>query len=183
MFYIVIMSFIPQDTRNQYKAQHRDSFNFPQSLPAVSAEPVQTQIPVFDRNMFMNPTTFNGPPRNVQNDRLMQTSQIYRDFGEKQHEHYLQPTNPYYQQQAVTQYDNRVTQTREKREEKRYLDENRNMERAFMTTRNYNAELGDRVNGFGIVAKDTRFESTKKSSDLQVEMRSNRYLGLPGNNL
>lgn len=180
------MNYIPVDTRNQYKSQPRDSLAFPPSNPAVSAPTETHHIPVYDRNMFSNPAMYNQGPRNVENDRLMQSSMIYQNFANQQHDHFLRPANPYYQQQVVSTVDTKFVQTREKKEEKSYLDERRNLDRSFMTQRNYNAELFDRVNGFGIMPRDTRFESTKKateSNNTNTEMRANRYLGMPGNNL
>jgi len=73
-------------------------------------------------------------------------------------------------------------QTRERRDEK-YHDEQRNMDRIFMSMRNYDQEVQDRINGFNIVARDTRFDASRKDNDSALEMRSNRYLGTPGNNI
>lgn len=179
------MAFIPTDTRNQYKTQPRDSLNFPPTLPSVAAEPVQNHFPIYDRNMFMNSSVYDAPQRNVQNDRLFQTTEIYRNFGEQQHDHFLRPANPHLQQQTVSQVNAKFSQTRERRDEKMNLEERRNMDRTFMTQRNYGAELSDRFNGFNILPRDTRFETTKKVEEVKtppMQMRSNRYLGNPANN-
>lgn len=173
------MNHLPQDTRNMYK-KTRDSFNAPQMIPNTFnpsfGELTHQHSPNYDRNMFSNPqNSVEMPPRNMMNDRLFETSQLYRNFGNTNIDYHqsIGSTKPVYYQ------------TRERRDEKPITEEQRNMDRLFMNTRDYNAEVNERMNGFNLVARDTRFESSKKSSDSNgnMEMRSNRYLGMPGNNI
>lgn len=151
----------PQDTRNGAKTTQRDAMNFPQSLPAVAHNPLSvTSSPIYDRNIFsmgMN----NGNIRHIESNRLMESSEFYTS------------SNP-------VMFDGMLDQTREKRYEKRSLDERRNMDRFFMTQRNYNKEVGDRINGFNMIARDTRFDNTKKTGiSKEMEMRGNRTIGAP----
>lgn len=175
------MNHFPVDTRNQNKSNGRDSLNFPQTLPTAGnssfSEYGFTHTPNYDRNMFSNPVQQHVeiPQRNMMNDRLFETSQIYRNFGNNNSVTFQQSIN---HNQPVYSY------TRERRDEKPMNEESRNMDRIFMNSRNYDQEVNERLNGFGIIPKDTRFESSaKKSGDSQMELRSNRYLGLPGNNI
>jgi len=180
------MNNFPQDTRNQYKSIQRDSMNFRTTLPAVSnnafGDPYN--IPVFDPKMFSNPQPFETGPRNMHNDRLFESAQLYRKFDD-----FAGSTNNQNFNQGYTYNEPQPgfkisTHSKEdKLDRKRSLDENRNFDRMFLTQRDYNAETQDRVIGFNIVPKDTRFDNTRKSSEGQIEMRSNRYMGMPGNNI
>lgn len=70
--------------------------------------------------------------------------------------------------------------TREQNFQNRSLDERRNMDRFFMTQRNYNQEVNDRINGFNMIARDTRFDNSKKSSENKdFQLRGNRTIGAP----
>jgi len=186
----------PQDTRNNSKSTPRDSIHFPQTLPSV--HPVQQSIhnvPVYDRNLFNNDTHFNEVRRgteigdyifkdkttkSIESDRLFQTTQIYQNFQE--HDHFLRPINPYYKQ-LNSQNNQKFEQTRERRDERISFQEQRNMDRFFMSQRDYNQEVNERVNGFSMMAKDTRYDGTKKMENNNMEMRSTRYVGMPGKNL
>jgi len=119
------------------------------------------------------------PERNMLNDRLMETSQIYKNFGQT----FINNSNmnPFQQQDAYKNAGHIMRQTREKREERQ--GQSSNFDRIFMGSVDYDKEVNTRLNGFDLVAKDTRFDSSKKLGETNVEMRSNRYLGMPGKNL
>lgn len=163
---------IPRNTRESNKTFQRDNLNFPQSLPNVSNNPYSNAMPVYDRNMFSMGGTYMK--RNVENDRLMDSSVIFNNFGNQQHDHFMRPVIP---QHVVGGNIGGVT--REKRFSKRNLDENRNMDRFFMTNRDYGRETMDRINGFSIIPKDTRYDGQKKLEQPGMEMRGNRTTGLP----
>ncbi len=174
------MNYLPIDTRSQYKSQHRDQMSFPQTLPTnfntSYGEQAFSHTPNYDRNMFSTSKNFvEMPPRNMMNDRLFETSQLFNNFGGNNIEY----------QQSIRTTKQVYHQTRERRDEKPISEEQRNMDRLFMNTRDYNAEVNERMNGFNLVARDTRFESSKKMGDMggNMEMRANRYLGMPGNNI
>jgi len=122
---------------------------------------------MFDRNYFqMNHQTTNLDTIRQHNptDRLFETSQIYRNFGASD----AQPQQSHFQQ---------------KRESKS-MDEA--VSRVFMDIphRNYNNDVSQRISGFGIVPKDTRYENDAKSKTNDASnMRTTRYFGTPSNNL
>lgn len=132
--------------------------------------PIQQSIQnpsMFDRNYFqMNHQTTNLDTIRQHNptDRLFETSQIYRNFGVSD----AQPQQSHFQQ---------------KRESKS-MDEA--VSRVFMDIphRNYNNDVSQRISGFGIVPKDTRYENEAKSRTNDASnMRTTRYFGTPSNNL
>jgi len=175
------MNHIPIDTRRQFKSGSRDEMIFPEPLPntfnSSFGEFTFQHQPNYDRNMFNSSSLIEVPERRMVNDRLTQSSEIYRHFGESS-----EKPSPFYGD-SVQQASPSYQVTRERRDERKF-DEQRNMDRIFMNTRNYDAEVNERLNGFGMMARDTRFESTsRKGSDGKMEMRSNRYLGMPSDNL
>lgn len=181
-----LMSHFPIDTRNQYKTLQRDSLNLPTTIPhtfnASYGEVTHQHQPNYDRSMFnqaRDSKQVEFPERNMLNDRLMETSQIYKNFGQT----FINNNNmnPFQQQDAYKNAGHIMRQTREKREERQ--GQSSNFDRIFMGSVDYDKEVNTRLNGFDLVAKDTRFDSSKKLGETNVEMRSNRYLGMPGKNL
>jgi len=172
------MNHFPVDTRIQYKSQHRDQMSFPQTLPTnfntSYGEVAFSHTPNYDRNMF-SAGVVEQPPRNMNNDRLMENSQLFNNFGRETEYRTFSNT--------LNSVDIPKKNTRERRDEKIMTNEMRNIDRMMVGGRDYYAEMGDRLNGFGLMARDTRFESSKKGEDGKIEMRANRYLGMPGNNL
>jgi protein required for attachment to host cells len=172
--------FIPQNTR-ETKNWQRDQISFPQGLPSVAHNPYQentSSIPVFDPNAFSH--GYNQPPhRNVSNDRLMDTANIFQQNTNQQHHHFMNPVNPYHQQQIVGGVQNQSNDTRQRRHEKVSVEEQRNMDRFFMSQHNFAQETHDRINGFSIIPKDTRYDSSKKMENTGLTMRGNRTMGAP----
>jgi hypothetical protein len=133
---------------------------------------------MFDRNYFQvvnsNPDSlrFHNPI-----DRLFETSQIYQNF---KNEPYQQPTPQTLQTQHTQFQQTRVSKSNIVRG-----DDASNRMFIEIAHRNYNDEVSQRINGFGIVPKDTRYENNtkSKSNNDSIEMRTNRYLGMPSNNL
>jgi len=139
---------------------------------------------MFDRNYFQvvnsNPDSlrFHNPI-----DRLFETSQIYQNFKNEPHQ---QPTPPMQPMQPIPQTQH--TQFQQTRVSKSNIvrgDDASNRMFIEIAHRNYNDEVSQRINGFGIVPKDTRYENNtkSKSNNDSIEMRTNRYLGMPSNNL
>lgn len=168
---------IPKNTRDANKTFHRENLNFPQALPNVSNDIYNNSIPVYDRNMFSMGDSFTR--RNVENDRLMDSSAIFNNFANQHHDHYMRPVIPNQQNSFANGNSGSYVVTREKRNEKKNLDERHNMDRFFMTNRDYGRETMDRVNGFSIIPKDTRYDGQKKMEQPVMNMRSNRTTGMP----
>jgi hypothetical protein len=122
---------------------------------------------MFDRNYFqMNHQTTNLDTIRQHNptDRLFETSQIYRNFGASE----------------TPQQQSNFQQTRESK------SGNEESSRVFIDIphRNYNNDVSQRISGFGIVPKDTRYENESKSRTNDTSnMRTTRYFGTPSNNL
>ena len=101
----------------------------------------------------------------------METSEIYRNFG--------QNTNTIDYQNALNTTNSTQVYTRERRDMRYGQEEQRNMDRIFMNSYDYNNDVNNRMQGFDLIARDTRFEDDRKKGNNQVEMRSNTYLGMP----
>lgn len=96
-------------------------------------------------------------------DRLFETSQIYRNFGAS---------------------DSHFQQTRESKSNIVRGDEASSRVFIDIPHRNYNNDVSQRISGFGIVPKDTRYENESKSRTNDTSnMRTTRYFGTPSNNL
>lgn len=142
---------------------------------------------MFDRNYFQvvnsNPDSlrFHNPT-----DRLFETSQIYQNFKNEPHQQLMQPMQLTQPMQPTPQTQH--TQFQQTRVSKSNIvrgDDASNRMFIEIAHRNYNDEVSQRINGFGIVPKDTRYENNtkSKSNNDSIEMRTNRYLGMPSNNL
>jgi hypothetical protein len=57
--------------------------------------------------------------------------------------------------------------------------EHKNIDRGFMSQRDYIQETSERLNGFSIIPKDTRHDTTKKQADQQISPIMNRTTGIP----
>ena len=57
--------------------------------------------------------------------------------------------------------------------------EHKNIDRGFMSQRNYEQETSERLNGFSIIPKDTRHDTTKKTAEQQISPITNRTTGIP----
>ena len=57
--------------------------------------------------------------------------------------------------------------------------EHKNIDRGFMSQRNYEQETSERLNGFSIIPKDTRHDTTKKTAEQQITPITNRTTGIP----
>ncbi len=154
----------PVDTRSDNKTTDRQFSTFSHQHPIQQS--IQNPS-MFDRNYFqMNHQITNLDTIRQHNptDRLFETSQIYRNFGASD----AQPQQSHFQQ------------TRESKS----MDEASS--RVFMDIphRNYSNDVSQRISGFGIVPKDTRYENNAKSkTNDTANMRTNRSFGTPSNNL
>jgi hypothetical protein len=155
----------PVDTRADMKTTDNRQFS-----TFSHQHPIQQSIQnpsMFDRNYFqMNHQTTNLDTIRQHNptDRLFETSQIYRNFGasdaQPQQSHF-QPTR---ESKSMDEASSRV-----------FID---------IPHRNYNNDVSQRISGFGIVPKDTRYENEAKSRTNDASnMRTTRYFGTPSNNL
>lgn len=165
------------DTRNENRPT-RDSFNFNRpmasNLNASYGEQFNNHTPNYDRSLFQQSyvnQTVELPPRKMMNDRFFETTQIYRNFSQNNdnvsYQESLKNTTPIFKQtrkDVVPRSSN-------------------NLDRIFMNNNNFDNEIYERINGFNLQARDTRFESTKKSELAGVELRANRYMGMPSNDL
>ena len=52
-----------------------------------------------------------------------------------------------------------------------------------MSQRNYEQETSERLNGFSIIPKDTRHDTTKKTAEQQISPITNRTTGVPFNKI
>jgi hypothetical protein len=57
--------------------------------------------------------------------------------------------------------------------------EHKNIDRGFMSQRNYEQETSERLNGFSIIPRDTRHDTTKKQAEQQISPINNRTTGIP----
>jgi len=57
--------------------------------------------------------------------------------------------------------------------------EHKNIDRGFMSQRNYEQETYERLNGFSIMPRDTRHDTTKKTVEQQISQITNRTTGVP----
>lgn len=57
--------------------------------------------------------------------------------------------------------------------------EHKNIDRGFLSQRNYIEETSERLNGFSIIPKDTRHDTTKKQAEQQISPITNRTTGVP----
>ena len=57
--------------------------------------------------------------------------------------------------------------------------EHKNIDRGFMSQRNYEQETSERLNGFSIIPRDTRHDTTKKTVEQQISPINNRTTGIP----
>ena len=57
--------------------------------------------------------------------------------------------------------------------------EHKNIDRGFMSQRDYIQETSERLNGFSIIPRDTRHDTTKKTVDHQISPITNRTTGIP----
>ena len=57
--------------------------------------------------------------------------------------------------------------------------EHKNIDRGFMSQRNYEQETYERLNGFSILPRDTRHDTTKKTVEQQITPITNRTTGVP----
>lgn len=157
----------PVDTRADTKTTDNRQFS-----TFSHQHPIQQSIQnpsMFDRNYFqMNhqTTSLDTIRQHNPTDRLFETSQIYRNFG-------ASDTQPQQQQSHFQQM-----------RESKLGDEA--LSRVFMDIphRNYSNDVSQRISGFGIIPKDTRYENNAKSkTNDTANMRTNRSFGTPSNNL
>ena len=158
----------PVDTRSDNKITDRQFSTYSYHQPIQQS----LQNPnIFDRNYFqMNHQTTNLDTLRQHNptDRLFETSQIYRNFGASD----AQPQQSHFQQ------------TRESKSNIVRGDEASSRVFIDIPHRNYNNDVSQRISGFGIVPKDTRYENDAKSRTNDTSnMRTTRYFGTPSNNL
>ncbi len=154
----------PIDTRSDNKTIDNHQFS-----TYSYHQPIQQSLQnpsMFDRNYFqMNHQTTNLDTLRQHNptDRIFETSQIYRNFSAF---NISQPSN--------------IQQTRESKSR----DETLNRMFIDIPHRDYNNDVSQRINGFSIVPKDTRYENdTKSRINDSSNMRTTRYFGTPSNNL
>jgi hypothetical protein len=159
----------PVDTRSDNKTTDNRQFS-----TFSHQHPIQQSLQnpsMFDRNYFqMNHQTTNLDTLRQHNptDRLFETSQIYRNFGasdsQSQHSHFQQ--------------------TRESKSNIVRGDEASSRVFIDIPHRNYSNDVSQRISGFGIIPKDTRYENEAKSKTNDTSnMRTTRYFGTPSNNL
>jgi hypothetical protein len=154
----------PVDTRVDTKTTDRQFSTFSHQHPIQQS--IQNPS-MFDRNYFqMNHQTTSLDTLRQHNptDRLFETSQIYRNFGASD-----SPT-----QQQTRESKSNITRGDEA------------LSRVFMDIphRNYSNDVSQRISGFGIIPKDTRYENEAKSrTNDTANMRTNRSFGTPSNNL
>ena len=167
----------PVDTRLETKTTDNRQFS-----TYSYQQPIQQSIQnpsMFDRNYFqMNHQTTNLDTIRQHNptNRLFETSQIYRNFGASD----AQPQQP----QQPHQQQSHFQQTRESKSNIIRGDEASSRVFIDIPHRNYSNDISQRISGFGIVPKDTRYENEAKSRTNDASnMRTTRYFGTPSNNL
>jgi hypothetical protein len=57
--------------------------------------------------------------------------------------------------------------------------EHKNIDRGFLSQRNYEQETYERLNGFSIIPRDTRHDTTKKTVEQNITPITNRTTGIP----
>lgn len=156
----------PVDTRSETKTTDRQFSTFSHQHPIQQS--IQNPS-MFDRNYFqMNhqATSLDTIRQHNPTDRLFETSQIYRNFGVSD-----TPIQP---------HQSNFKQTRESKSG----DEASSRVFIDIPHRNYNNDVSQRISGFEIVPKDTRYENDSKSRTNDTSnMRTTRYFGTPSNNL
>lgn len=162
----------PVDTRADTKTADRQfsTYSYQQPIQQSLQNPS-----MFDRNYFqMNHQTTNLDTIRQHNptDRLFETSKIYLNFGASESELHTQHQHSHFQQ------------TRESKSNIVRGDEASSRVFIDIPHRNYNNDVSQRISGFGIVPKDTRYENEAKSRTNDTSnMRTTRYFGTPSNNL
>ena len=156
----------PVDTRSDTKANDNRQFS-----TYSYQQPIQQSLQnpnILDRNYFqMNHQITNTESLRQHNptDRLFETSQIYQNFS-------VEPQNRNF---GVDPQKTRTSKSGDEALSRVFID---------IPHRNYENEVSQRLNGFGIVPKDTRYENdTKSKTNDTVNMRTNRSFGTPSNNL
>jgi hypothetical protein len=156
----------PVDTRSDTKANDNRQFS-----TYSYQQPIQQSLQnpnILDRNYFqMNHQITNMESLRQHNptDRLFETSQIYQNFM-------VEPQNRNF---YVDPQKTRNSKSRDEAISRVFID---------IPHRNYENEVSQRLNGFGIVPKDTRYENdTKSKTNDTMNMRTNRSFGTPSNNL
>jgi len=157
----------PVDTRLETKTTDNRQFS-----TYSYQQPIQQSLQnpsMFDRNYFqMNHQTTNLDTIRQHNptDRLFETSQIYRNFGTSDTPQ--QPQQSHFHQTRESKSGNEVSS-------RVFLD---------IPHRNYQNDVSQRISGFSIIPKDTRYENEAKSkTNDTANMRTNRSFGTPSNNL
>jgi len=64
-------------------------------------------------------------------------------------------------------------------DKKEHQKEHKNIDRGFLSQRNYEQETYERLNGFSIIPKDTRHDTTKKTAEQLISPITNRTTGVP----
>jgi len=156
----------PVDTRSDTKANDNRQFS-----TYSYQQPIQQSLQnpnILDRNYFqMNYQTTNTESLRQHNptDRLFETSQIYQNFS-------VEPQNRNF---CVDSQKTRSSKSGDEALSRVFID---------IPHRNYENEVSQRLNGFGIIPKDTRYENdTKSKTNDTANMRTNRSFGTPSNNL
>ncbi len=156
----------PVDTRSETKTTDRQFSTFSHQHPIQQS--IQNPS-MFDRNYFqMNhqTTSLDTIRQHNPTDRLFETSQIYRNFGVSD-----TPVQP---------HQSNFKQTRESKSG----DEASSRVFIDIPHRNYSNDVSQRISGFGIIPKDTRYENEAKSKTNDTSnMRTTRYFGTPSNHL
>lgn len=152
----------PVDTRSETKTTDRQFSTFSHQHPIQQS--IQNPS-MFDRNYFqMNhqTTSLDTIRQHNPTDRLFETSQIYRNFGVSQ------PIQSNFKQ-------TRESKSGDEASSRVFID---------IPHRNYSNDVSQRISGFGIVPRDTRYENEAKSKTNDTSnMRTTRYFGTPSNNL
>ena len=196
----------PVDTRSDTKANDNRQFS-----TYSYQQPIQQSLQnpnILDRNYFqMNHQTTNSDSLRLHNpsDRLFETSQIYQNFSADPQNSYFgaDPQNSYFGADPQNRNFGADPQNRNFgadpqnrnfgadpqshfQKTRTSKSEDESLSRVFIDIphRNYENEVSQRLNGFGIVPKDTRYENdTKSKTNDTANMRTNRSFGTPSNNL
>ena len=156
----------PVDTRSDTKTTDRQFSTFSHQHPIQQS--IQNPS-MFDRNYFqMNhqTTSLDTIRQHNPTDRLFETSQIYRNFGVSDTP--VQPNQSNFQK-------TRESKSGDEASSRVFID---------IPHRNYNNDVSQRISGFGIVPRDTRYENEAKSKTNDTSnMRTTRYFGTPSNHL
>ena len=156
----------PVDTRSDTKTTDRQFSTFSHQHPIQQS--IQNPS-MFDRNYFqMNhqTTSLDTIRQHNPTDRLFETSQIYRNFGVSDTP--VQPNQSNFKQ-------TRESKSGDEASSRVFID---------IPHRNYSNDVSQRISGFGIIPKDTRYENEAKSKTNDTSnMRTTRYFGTPSNHL